>query len=199
MNYETIIAEVLKHSDEREKERIMKEDELFKRRGWCKMIEFLCALIEKTEKHFFIYYTGSFLDSYLIYKFAELQQTSFSHLYNAFKNGGINIGERLLNGEKAQSILFNDALRVNIDIAGLIDSYRLIEFNHTFEELIRETGLKKREVLIDSSNELLVLSNDEITDADLDVVLKEKKDSAPEENEVLHKMLIVRIKVVNAL
>lgn len=195
MNYESILAEVLNNCDEREKERIMQEDELFQRRGWCKMIEFLCGLIEKTNGRYHFYYAGSSLDSYLIYKFAELQQTSFSHLYNAFKNGGINIGERLLNGEKARSILFIDVLRITIDIAGLRASYidYLIELNKTLEELICETGLRKRQALIDPSTELLVLSNDEISDSDLDVVLKEKKDSTPEEIEVLHKMLIISI------
>lgn len=207
MNYESIIAEILKRSDEHEKERIMQEDALFKRRGWCKMIELLCGLIERTEKSFYIYYKGSFLDSYLIYKYAELRQIDLSHLYHVFRNGSEGIGDRILNGDKARSILFNDALRITIDIVYMVvfdglqhnTNNRLIEFNNTFEDLIRDSGLRKKEVLIDSSTELMVLSNDEISDSDMEVVLKEETESSPEEIEVLHKTLIVRIKVVHAL
>ena len=201
MNYESILAEVLKNCYEHEKERIMQEDALFKSSGWCKMIEFLCGLVEKTKKCYSFYYNGSFLASYLIYKYAKLRQIDLLHLYHMIRHGSEDVGDRILNGDLA-SKLFSEALCVSIDAVGYrsvsdeinIKNHimRLAELSNMIEDLIRETGLRKKEVLIDSSNELLVLSNDEISDADMKTVLNEEK-------EVLHKMLIVRIKVVNAL
>ena len=210
MNYESILAEVLKNCDEHEKERIMQEDALFQRRGWRKMIELLCGLIEKTEKSHYIYsYAGSFLDSYLVYKFAKLRQINLDRLYRAFWNGGKNIGQRLLNGEKASSTLFNDALRAQIvsfscrsaseEISIERKIICLAELNSFLDALIHETGLRNKGALIDSSTELLVLSNDEITNSEMEIILNEEKKSKPEEIEVLHKVLIVRIKTENGL
>ena len=201
MNYESILAEVLKNSDEREKARITQEDALFQSRGWCKMVEFLCGLVEKTKASYSFYYNGSFLASYLLYKYAKLRQIDLLHLYHMIRRGSEDIGDRILNGDLA-SKLFTEALCASIDAVGYrsvleeinIENQilRLAELSSKIEDLIRETGLRKKEALLDSSAELLVLSNDEITDADMKNVLNEEK-------EVLHKMLIVKIKVVNAL
>jgi len=208
MNYESILAEILKNSDEREKARITQEDALFKSSGWSKMIEFLCGLVEKTKACYHYYYNGSFLYSYLIYKFAKLRQIDLLHLYHMIRHGSEDVGDRILNGDLA-SKLFTEALCVSIDAVGYrsvseeinIQNHimRLAELSSILEELIRETGLRKREALIDSFAEVLVLSNDVITDADMDVVMDEEEKPDSEELEVLHKMLIVRIKVVNAL
>ena len=168
---------------------------------WQKYIAFICALLKESNKCFYAYLSGSALDSYIVYKYAKAEKLEIGHIYHMFRNGARDIGNRLLKSEKAKEILFNDALRFNIEVVGLrlVLSEWMTEYNGILESVINESGLYRKKRLKGNSSQLLILSNDEITERELDIIEAETGASSPEETEMLRKPLIICISVKHGL
>ena len=178
-SYEEMLNYVLSISTEEEKARIMEEDELFKKRGWEKYILFIGNCFSEDRKADWNAYSGSARDSYLLYK------VSFPEKINS----------TLLIREKAKGILFNDALRVNINDV-FIESFlikKLENFHRKLESMSSELGLKYKKILIQDKKERIIVSNTDIPTEDFDLINNEKKESNEEENKVLRKYLIINI------
>ena len=178
-SYEEMLNYVLSISTEEEKARIKEEDKLFEKRGWKKYILFIGNCFSEDRKADWNAYSGSARDSYLLYK------VSFPEKINS----------TLLIREKAKGILFNDALRVNINDV-FIESFlikKLENFHRKLESISSELGLKYKKILIQDKKERIIVSNTDIPTEVFDLINNEKKESNEEENKVLRKYLIINI------
>ena len=186
-SYEDLLNYVLSISDEKEKARIMEEDDLFEKRGWKKYILAIGKYFPDGMQYPWDFFGGSVRDSYLLYK------VSFPNKVNS----------TLLKNKEAKNILFNDALRlkikyINVDTLskGILEEFqgKLKNMSSVLGlEYIRESIQNNKEKIKEKNEERIIVSNTVIPTEDLDLIKNEKKDSTEEENEVLRKYLIIML------
>ena len=183
-SYESIIDFAKQQSDDDEIKRIDKEDRLFHDRGWEKYILFLAnVLVDLSD---ILCMTGlSALDSYVLFKAVHPEEKNL----------------RLLHSVYSEEVLFNDALRLSVDIVYAFED-RLIKLAREVSEVLeyhfREEGLQYHESIIPNSqyshgSELIIVGNEFPSEKDRNVVLSEKRESTEEENSILRRYLLIRV------
>lgn len=193
--YEEIRDYIKSKANEKELIRINEEDELFQKRDWCQYIRFVVEVNNEIKnKNTYCDEWLSAMDSYFIFKACN------PNLVN----------EDLLNDENAKCILFNDALRLRINIIDPNDPWgenkTNVVFESTkildeiFERQISSFDFKYKHVLLDynqdnGGTELFVISKDNVTNEEFEIMknVLSKKDTNEEENKLLYKNLFVTI------
>lgn len=184
--------------DKDEQDRVREEITLFEERGWVEYIPILEKLIREYERLSDImpvWMNLSALDSYVLYKICRSKVTGKHLKWSKDTN--------MLNDERSKGILFNDALRLSIDVRNMVSNSHLLrrneEIRRPLDEILLESGLNyeiletRRTDL--SIEQLIIVSTGDIPKKDIDVVLNEKKESSKEETDILRKYLILNFEV----
>lgn len=184
--FEELTNYVLGLSNAKEQARIQEELALFKERNWEDYILFVVNFLSDANERTPFVYHGSVYDSYLVRKV----------LFD-------NTNPSFLTNEKARDILFHDSLKIDISVIWLgkrLMHESLVALEISLQNSLGPLGLYRREIFtsIDETrgigSELLIVSRQPITDHDMDVILNEKKESSPEEAEVLRNHVAIRIR-----
>jgi len=182
-----IKEELLLKCDKEETQRISEEIELFEKRNWNNYVYFLIGLLK--ELPICTYIGGSIANSYLIRKiFIEFEKDE----------------EAFLNRTLVKEILFNDALRLRLDMPGpfTVIEKRINKILEYINNKISEIGFYKKEIseihgykrgYVKSITKLIVLSERELTEDEFTTIINEKRDSTEEENVLLRSILIIKI------
>ena len=187
--YQQIVKDVftMPNTDE-EVQRLLEELELFEQRGWQDYIAFAINVItEVDEKVRFCFTRLSVKDSLFVLKAI----------------GDKYIPENFVNKKHAKEILFNDALRLGIDIVyadnkELTYLYRLTNFIIT--EYAKRSKLPARTRPFYKRGKFdrrifVISKNKNVPIEDLNIISIEKSDGPREEVKILHKYLLVYVTV----
>ena len=187
-----------KSEDKDEQDRVQEEITLFKERGWVEYIPILVKLI-RTYKSLSdimpVWMNLSALDSYVLYKICKSEVVG--------KRLKWSKDTRMLEDERSKVILFNDALRLSINVRNIVSNSHLLrrneELRRPLDEILLDSGLNYEILEIDRSDlsitQLVVVSTGDIPKKDIDVILNEKKESSKEETDILRKYLILNFEV----
>ena len=168
MDWKTFKQEVLSICDIEETKRVLEEFALFEQRNWQNYVLFCVKLLKNLNEII----SGSVKDSYVIRKYLKKDKdTSW------------------LNHKKSKDILFNDAFRLNVEIVWT----RQVINSKILKVLMQEEVLACKEKITNINSEILVLSDNEISDEEFEIILNEKKESTIEEIKVLQSVLIINI------
>lgn len=174
MNWISLKEEVISICDKEELERVKQEFKLFEQRKWENYILFSIRLLSRIDE----FLGGSIRDSYVVRKYLKKSKD-----------------ESWLRHQNSKEILFNDALRLNIEIIRVVSHFEkeFLKVNDLFESTINEFNFYRKETLTKSNSEILILSDKKISNELLNVILNEKKNSTDEEIELLRSVLIINI------
>lgn len=187
-----------KSEDKDEQDRVQEEITLFEERGWVEYIPILVKLI-RTYKSLSdimpVWMNLSALDSYVLYKICKSEVVG--------KRLKWSKDTKMLRDNRSKGILFNDALRLSINVRNIVSNSHLLrrneELRRPLDEILLDSGLNYEMLEIDRSDlsitQLVVVSTGDIPKKDIDVILNEKKESSKEETDILRKYLIIHFDV----
>ncbi len=172
-----------------EVDRLVEELDLFEERGWNQYIAFtINYLREMNDKVKFFFPSLSVMDSLFVNKAINPEGNY----------------EKLLSKKHSKDILFNDALRLGIDVVyadpqelaylGRLSMLIAKEFITRFRLPSKAKGIMSKESEGVTSNVLCAISTSNIPEEDFDIVYNEKKDGPREEINTLRKYLIFHFK-----
>ena len=172
-----------------EVDRLVEELDLFEERGWNQYIAFaINYLREMNDKVKFFFPSLSVMDSLFVNKAINPEGNY----------------EKLLSKKHSKDILFNDALRLGIDVVyadpqelaylGRLSMLIAKEFITRFRLPSKAKGIMSKESEGVTSNVLCAISTNSIPEEDFDIVYNEKKDGPREEINTLRKYLIFHFK-----
>ena len=172
-----------------EVDRLVEELDLFEERGWNQYIAFaINYLREMNDKVKFFFPSLSVMDSLFVNK-------------AIYPEGNY---EKLLSKKHSKDILFNDALRLGIDVVyadpqelaylGRLSMLIAKEFITRFRLPSKAKGIMSKESEGVTSNVLCAISTSNIPEDDFNIVYNEKKDGPREEINTLRKYLIFHFK-----
>ncbi len=182
--YNEVYKTVFKHGNNSEEyDRVFDEVTLIGTRGWEPFILLLSEVITQ-KRDMPVELSGSALDSCLLC----LATTS------VIGDAGREDDGKLKNPKSLDS-LFDDALRLNIDIVSALSDVVDSEVSEILD-CIRSTA-KLLNLTIHSIDEtglwLAIGKGKEISDSDVEILKNEKPESTKKEAEILHKYLLIRI------
>ena len=172
-----------------EVDRLVEELDLFEERGWNQYIAFaINYLREMNDKVKFFFPSLSVMDSLFVNKAINPEGNY----------------EKLLSKKHSKDILFNDALRLGIDVVyadpqelaylGRLSMLIAKEFITRFRLPSKAKGIMSKESEGVTSNVLCAISTSNIPEDDFNIVYNEKKDGPREEINTLRKYLIFHFK-----
>lgn len=172
-----------------EVDRLVEELDLFEERGWNQYIAFAINFLrEMNEKVKFFFPSLSVMDSLFVNKAINPEGNY----------------EKLLSKKHSKDILFNDALRLGIDVVyadpqelaylGRLSMLIAKEFITRFRLSSKAKGIMSKESDGVTSNVLCAISTSNIPEDDFNIVYSEKKDGPREEINTLRKYLIFHFK-----
>lgn len=181
-SYQELVSNALFHSDSREKARIEKELQLFEKRHWENYIlcavNLLCGIREYSLS--VANENMSVMDSVLVRKAVEPDE-SF---------------EFLLTKQKAEGVLFHDALRLNIFFVHL-DRKRIFDDLRQFETILiaetKKSSLQYEEELLGPDAERIVISTEPVSPQEKEIIRNERIESTEEEAAVLRKHFLLTL------
>ncbi len=172
-----------------EVDRLVEELDLFEERGWNQYIAFAINFLrEMNDKVKFFFPSLSVMDSLFVNKAINPEGNY----------------EKLLSKSHSKDILFNDALRLGIDVVyadpqelaylGRLSMLIAKEFITRFRLPSKAKGIMSKESEGVTSNILCAISTSNIPEDDFNIVYNEKKDGPREEINTLRKYLIFHFK-----
>lgn len=172
-----------------EVDRLVEELNLFEERGWNQYIAFaINYLREMNDKVKFFFPSLSVMDSLFVNKAINPEGNY----------------EKLLSKKHSKDILFNDALRLGIDVVyadpqelaylGRLSMLIAKEFITRFRLPSKAKGIMSKKSEDVTSNVLCAISTSNIPEDDFNIVYSEKKDGPREEINTLRKYLIFHFK-----
>ena len=165
-----------------EKDRIIREVEIFHERGWQKYILFLSDLIKRiNETCPACVLSGSVLCSYLLKMLSD----------NKFVKDN-----DILNNDALRK-LENEALRMELKAVGLSVTLpdSLKEIDNALQSTLEEHRLKLKQMLLKNKSEVIVISCNNIPQEHMDIKEKKKNGNTEEEERILKEYLILTVKV----
>ena len=187
--YNKVFGTLFHHGmNEEEADRVFDEIALFGDRGWEPFILLLSEVMTQ-KRDWPIEMAGSAKDSYLLYLATA----------SDIEDGGKNHDK--LNDQKGRDILFNDALRFNVNIISAFPDVVDSEENNILE-CIRSTAEKLNLTVrkLDETDLWLAIGKGkEIPDSDVETIKNEKPESTPKEADILRKYLLIKIKKWNGI
>ncbi len=175
-------------NSEGEYHRIIEEIELFEKRGWNDYISFAINLLrEYEEKIKYFFPSLSVMDSLFVRKVLHPQYDY----------------EKFLTKQYSKDILFNDALRLGIDIV-YADPEELVYLNelagHIAEEYLKRSRLcarakgKPSKTQVGKYDKIVcAVSNRRVPTNDFQIIFNEEKDGPREEIDILSNYLLIYV------
>lgn len=193
--YNEVFRTLFHHGfNEDEADRVFDEITLIGERGWEPFILLLSGVMTQ-KRDWLIELSGSALDSYLLYLATNSVIGDDGGMIYARKNND------KLNDQNGRDILFNDALRFNVDLVSAIpyvvdtEVSKLLECIHSTAERL---GLAVHK--LDETGLWLAVSKEkEIPDSDIATIKNEKTESILEEAMILRKYLLIKIRKRNGI
>ena len=187
--FEQIKERVLTLPNSKEElDRINEELELFEERGWNQYVAFAVNLIQELDEKVKFYFPSlSVMDSLFINKAVRPE-------YNY---------DKLLSKQHSKDILFNDALRLGIDIVYAdpeellyltkLASFISEEYLKRFRLCARAKGIPSKRLVGKYDKIVCAVSPRRVPNNDFEIIFNEKRDGPREEINVLNNYLLIYV------